>query len=303
MEPNLKRVCATSILILVLVVLAKPALAGYQYQISDDVDINFGFAAQGLLRYTDFRNPNSNHADEGADLFLHRGLLHIGGNVGEHVRYFFQTKFTGDTENNPDVEVNDATVNLHYQEVAQLILGLQTPPSNRAVLTPDEALMAMDRPGISGYSLTWGLRSRVEFDTATIRNTNSGVNAPYPDRDLGGTFFGVYSFNPMLHVKYYAGAYEGIHKNTDASVTNLRYTGRIQMNLFDPEPGYENLGMYLGNRKTIAIGYSNDIQNDVVENVKNGNGVEYASLNQVDLFIEYPVGPGSATFEGAYLHT
>jgi hypothetical protein len=171
------------------------------------------------------------------------------------------------------------------------------------VLTSDEALMAMDRPGISGYTLTWGLKSRVEFDTTTLRNTNSGVHGPFPDRDLGGTFFGFYSFNPMLHVKYYAGAYEGVQKNTDEGGTNLRYTGRIQVNLFDPEPNYQNQGMYLGKKKTIAVGYSNDVQDDVVANDKSGKGARYSALNQVDLFIEYPLGPGSATLDAAYLHT
>ena len=33
------------------------------------------------------------------------------------------------------------------------------------------------------------------------------------------------------------------------------------------------------------------------------NGVDYKAFNQLDSFIEYPLGPGSATFEGAYQHT
>jgi hypothetical protein len=298
----MKRTCAIGLMITLCLALPMAASAEVKLRIGDDGELDLGGSLQTLARFSNFRNPNSNDADSGVDLFLHRGLLRLGGYYTDFVRFFLQTEASLATDNDPSVRVSDASLDLHYREIAQLIMGLQRAPANRSILTSDDALMAIDRPGITGYNLTWGLRSRVEFDTTTLRNTNSGIHGPYQDRDLGATLFGAFSTSDMLHFKYYAGIYRGI-QNSDDDQDNPRFAGRIQMNLFDPEPGYENLGTYLGTKKTIAIGYSNDTQHDVVTNLKDGKGVAYKAFNQVDLFIEYPLGPGSATFEGAYLHT
>ncbi|MEJ2726987.1 MAG: porin [Deltaproteobacteria bacterium] len=289
-------------LILVVMALPLPVAAGVELKISDSTDVDLGFSLQTLGRITDFRNPNSNDADGGLDFFLRRGLFHLDGNFTDYVKVFLQAETSGGTDNNPSARISDATANLHYRDIAQLIMGLQKPPAYRSILTSDDALLAIDRPGITGYNLTWGLRGRVEFDTTTLKNTNSGIHGPYQDRDLGATFFGTYSFTDMLHLKYYAGIYRGIQKGSDGS-DKPRFTARLQMNLFDPEPDYDNRGTYLGTKKTIAIGYSNDTQHDVVTNLKQGSGVDYTSYNEFDLFVDYPAGPGSVTFEGSYIHT
>jgi hypothetical protein len=299
---QMKRALLIGVLILVIMDLPRGAAAGVEFKLSDNTKVDLGFSLQTLGRLTDFRNPNSNDADGGFDFLLRRGLLRAGGEAGDYIKFFLQSEAEAATDNDPGVRISDATINLHYREVAQLIMGLQKPPSYRSILTSDDALMAIDRPGITGYNLTWGLRGLVEFNTTTLRNTNSGIHGPYQDRDLGATFFGTYSFSDLLHLKYYAGIYRGIQKSDDSS-DRPRLTARLQLNLFDPEPDYDNLGTYLGTKKTIAIGYSNDTQHNVVTNLKNDSGVNYTSFNEFDLFIDWPAGPGSITFEGSYLHT
>ena len=298
----MKRAYFFGVLILVVVSIPAGAAAGVELKINDNTDVNLGLSLQTLGRITDFRNPNSNDADGGVDFFMRRGLLRLGGSFTDYVKFFLQTEASAATDNDPSARIIDATVNLHYRDFAQLIMGLQKPPAYRSILTSDDTLLTIGRPGITGYNLTWGLRGRVEFDTTTLKNTNSGIHGPYQDRDLGATFFGTYSFTDLLHFKYYAGIYRGIQKSSDGS-DNPRFTARLQMNLFDPEPDYDNRGTYLGSKKTIAIGYSNDTQHDVVTNLEHGSGVDYTSFNQFDLFIDYPAGPGSVTFEGSYIHT
>ena len=278
------------------------ARAEFRYEFGDEMALNLGFSLQTLVRLTDFRNPNSNEADEGLDVILRRGRARLGGQFTDYVKFFLQADASAATDNDASVRVSDANVNLHYEDVAQLILGLQKPPAYRSILTSDDALMAIDRPGITNYNLTWGLRGRVEFNTIALKNTNSGIHGPYQDRDLGATFFGTYSFTPYLHFKYYAGLYRGIQKDPEND-DHLRSTVRIQMNLFDAEPEYENLGTYLGSKKTVAIAWSCDRQTDVTTDILKGNGVSYFSCNEMDLFVEYPAGPGSVTFEGSYQHT
>jgi hypothetical protein len=300
-EWQMKRAYFLGVMILVAVALPPGAAAGVKLKISDKTAVDLGLSLQTLGRVTDFRNPNSNDADGGLDFSLHRGLFHLGGNFTDYVKFFLQTEASAATDNDPSARISDATVNLHYRDVAQLIMGLQKPPAYRSILTSDDALLAIERPGITGYNLTWGLRGRVEFDTTTLKNTNSGIHGPYQDRDLGVTFFGTHSFSDMLHFKYYGGIYRGIQDSS--SNDKPRFTARVQMNLFDPEPDYDNRGTYLGTKKTIAIGYSNDTQHDVVTNLDHGSGVDYTSFNEFDLFVEYPAGPGSVTFEGSYIHT
>lgn len=294
--------CRIGLVMTLCLALPLAAVAEEKFSLGDDAELRLGGSLQTLARCSDFRNPNSNDADSGVDFFLRRGIFRLGGDYTDFVRFNFQTEAAVATDNDASLRISDASLNLHYREIAQLIMGLQRVPVNRSILTSDDTLMAIDRPGITGYNLTWGLRGRVEFDTAYLRNTNSGIWGPYHDRDLGATLFGAFSLSDMLHFKYYGGIYRGVQK-IDGNDDNPRFAGRIQMNLFDPEPDYLNQGTYLGTKKTIAIGYSNDMQQDVVTNSRDGNGVDYKAFNQIDLFIEYPLGPGSATFEGAYLHT
>ena len=301
-EWQMKRAYLLGMLIAVVMALPPGATAGVELKISNNTDMDLGLSLQTLGRITDFRNPNSNDADGGLDFILRRGLLHLSGNFTDYVKFFLQTEASAATDNDPSARISDATLNLHYRDIAQLIMGLQKPPAYRSILTDDAALLAIDRPGITGYNLTWGLRGRIEFDSTSLRNTNSGIHGPYQDRDLGATFFGTHSFSDMLHFKYYAGIYRGI-QNSRGGSDKPRFTGRVQMNLFDPEPDYDNRGTYLGTKKTIAIGYSNDTQHDVVTNLEHHSGVDYTSFNEFDLFIDYPAGPGSVTFEGSYIHT
>jgi hypothetical protein len=299
---RMKRACAIGTLVTMLVVLPVTAMAGVTWKIGDEGEVDLGLSLQALARLTDFRNPNTNDADGGLDMLLRRGLIRLGGNYTDYFKFFLQTEARASTDSDADVSVTDATVNFHYKEIAQLILGLQQPPADRELLTSDDALICIDRPGITGYKLTEGMRSRVEFNTAALRNTNSGLWGPVHDRDIGATVFGTYSYSDTLHFKYYGGIYQGIQKDTNGG-DQPRYTARLQMNLFDPEPDYYNLGTYLGAKKTIAIGWSNDVQNNVTRNARNGQGVQYFSANTVDLFVDYPAGPGSATLELALEHT
>jgi hypothetical protein len=290
--------------LLILSVMAIPqgAAAGLTYQLGDETALNLGFSLDTLVRLTDFRNPNSNDADEGLDFLLKRGRVRLSGHCTDYAKFFLQTDASVATDNDASARVSDATLNLHYKELAQFIMGLQKAPAYRSILTDDDALMSIDRPGITNYNLTWGLRGGVEFNTIALRNSNSGIHGPFQDRDLGATFFGTYSFTDFLHLKYYAGLYKGIQK-APGDDDHLRSTVRIQMNLFDPEPDFENRGTYLGSKKTVAIAWSCDRQTDVTIDSIKGNGVSYFSCNEMDLFVEYPAGPGSITFEGSYEHT
>jgi hypothetical protein len=281
--------------------------AGVTFSIGDEGGAELGFLVQGLARFTDFRNPDSNHAESDEDLILRRANIYLDGYYTDYLKFFLQAEAVANckgcvagSDDSNKVRLTDATLNAHYKQAAQFIVGVQKPPANRELLTTDATLMAMERPGITGYNLTWGQRGRVEFNTGTLANTDSGLSPTVADRDIGGTFFGTYSFNDMVHFKYYAGLYKGIQKN--AKNENWpRYTIRGQLNLFDAEPDYDNNGTYLGTKKTVALGLSRDYQWSVTSELGSKDAGDYV-WNNIDLFVEYPLGPGSATFDWGYEH-
>jgi hypothetical protein len=144
----MKRAWMLCVLILVVITPPSEPAAGVEFKLSENTRVDLGFSLQTLGRLTDFRNPNSNDAHGGLDFFLRRGLMRAGGRAGDYVKFFLQSEVSAATDNNPSVRISDASVNLHYRDVAQPILGLQKPPAYRSILTFDDALLAAGRPGI-----------------------------------------------------------------------------------------------------------------------------------------------------------
>jgi hypothetical protein len=68
----------------------------------------------------------------------------------------------------------------------------------------------------------------------------------------------------------------------DAQNRELRFTGRVQYNFFDPETGFFYTGTYLGKKKVLAVGAG-------IEHQHGYRG--YAA----DVFLDYPVAGGAIT--------
>jgi hypothetical protein len=159
-------------------------------------------------------------------------------------------------------------------------------------------MMTIDRPGINTKNLTWGTRSTYRFGTSTLDQTDAGLRGDNAVRDVGAVLWGTGSFSDTMHLKYYAGLFDGV-QNADTDDNNLRFTGRVQFNMFDAEPGYYNLSTYLGTKKTLGFGASYDMQDEVANNTIGGGTSDYEFWS-VDAFLEWPLGPGYLTAEAAY---
>ena len=159
--------------------------------------------------------------------------------------------------------------------------------------------MAIDRPGINNYMLSWGAKGNTAFNNGTVAGTASGLSGDVNVRDLGFSLFGSTSFTDMTHFKYYLGVFEGQDvdtRNTDSE----RYSARVQVNFFDAESGLFNSSTYLGRKKTLAFGVGYDTQDSVARSGSNtGNEIDYTFFT-LDAFTDYPVGPGYLTAEVAY---
>jgi len=278
------------------------AHAGAKIKISDDTNINLGWRVQALFLSTDELLTGSSF-DTKNFFKMRRVRFRLGANVTKWVSTFIQTE-TGVGGNG--MKIIDAFIKVKFHPWFNLVVGQNMAPSTREVLTSSGGMLAADRPGITTKNLTWGLRSLGKFSTATLSGTDDtltgGTSARGSTvRDLGATLFGSGAFpDSIVSAKYYLGIYDG---QNISSKDSERYAARVQINIFDPEPGYYNLATYLGKKKTIAIGFSYDAQSDVGfadgTVIPTSTSVDYAFYD-VDLHVEYPVGAGSITFEGAY---
>ena len=289
----------TGVFVGVLLLGPTAAWAGAKLQIDQDINFELGFLLQ-----TQFLSSTNSEADAGNDheekFLLRRARIRLEGSVTKWVNFLIQVGSDSEEDGNVgDAEVIDGFINLHLLDQAQIIMGEHIAPAGRQHLTSSTAMMAIDRPGITNYNLTWGLNGGAVFNTAVFDDGNLDLSGDgNVNRDIGVTLFGSTSFTETLHVKYYVGGYTGIQfMNNDED--KERVAARVQLNLFEPEPGYYNLSTYLGAKKTLAVGASIDHQQRIAHDTATNKNVNYIWYS-VDTFADIPLGPGSATFEAGY---
>ncbi|WP_158224587.1 porin [Agaribacterium haliotis] len=258
--------------------------------IPDNIDMKLGGRLHVLASGSD--DESLSDRDE-LDLQVRRARIRFSSTVDEWITLFLQTEMASQTEKSgADMVLIDANVTLKPMQQAQVVLGQHMSPALRQNVTSSGALLAIDRPGVQYKSLTWGTRALAGFSRKTQSETDAGLRGEVDVRDTGATFFGVASPGERLHLKYYAGIYEGA-----LSAADSRYTARGQINFGDAESGYFNAANYLGKKDTIALGLSVDQQSEVATDLGSGDEVDYL-LSSVDFF----AAKGALTFEAAYIN-
>lgn len=272
------------------------SIAGATLPVGEDASVSLGGMLQPMFIASENDNDGDGNWDSAQDFRVRRARLRLGLKYGELVRGFLQTEVGSPVDGTGlDARVIDAYVALTPRSWAQLMVGEHLAPANRQNITLSQSLLAMDRPGNSYKTLTWGTRAVTRFATTTFEDCDAGIRGDVDVRDTGATLFGEGSMTDDLHWKYHLGMYNGIQ--ADSSDEN-RYTGRVQLNLWDSEPGYYVKSTYLGEIKTLGVGASYDTQSDVAECPIKGT-FDYGYYT-VDLFAELPLGTGSLSLETAY---
>ncbi len=204
-----KGVLFIGLLLTVFLSLPTPSWAGVKLKIDEDSSLELGFRLQ--TQFLSSTNANADSSGDHEEKFnIRRASIRVGGNVTKWVKFFLQIGNNDEpgTDNEVnDVDLIDAYINLHIHDLAQIIMGELMVPSSRQHLTSSAALMPIDHPGITGYSLTWGLNGGAVFNTAAFEDGNLDLEGDANLRDLGGTFFGSFSLTDVVHAKYYVGAY------------------------------------------------------------------------------------------------
>ncbi len=114
-------------------------------------------------------------------------------------------------------------------------------------------------------------------------------------RDDGVTFWG----NPLKgRIQYRLMVSEGMEDNSNPG-DNLRFVGRMAVNLLEAEKEWFNQGTYLGQKKVLSLGFGMDSQSDLTLNNRAGQD---NLIWTVDAFFDHPVAAGALTVESAYIH-
>lgn len=280
-----------------LMALPLTAQAGAKIKIGDEgqIDIGLRLAAQTVFSEKDRRGDGD--YERNVDFIIRRARLKIRGDINQYIQAYIQTDFEEQGQTSPDARIIDAYILFKPNKLAWIYVGENMVPSTRQNVTSAGGFMTIDRPGTVYKSLSWGARSKFQFTNEGYGDANAKLATRVAVRDLGATLFGNADFSDTLHLKYYAGIWDG----TQFAGSNwFRLCGRAQLNLLDAEKGYYNDGTYIGEKKTIGFGVSYDWQKKVALEEATNQAVDYA-LFSADAFAELPVGPGSVTGEVAYL--
>ncbi len=273
--------------------------AGAKIKIDDQTNIELGVRLQTQLFFTEANvDPADPEFEQQSSFLIRRARLKFRANYSTWLTTYVQSDYEEQAGTSSDMRIIDAYVLLKPHPLAWVYVGQNMAPALRANVTSSGAFLALDRPGITYRSLSWGARGKYAFTNTTFGDSNSRLlsQGRANVRDLGVTLFGNHSFTDSAHLKYYLGAYDGAQS---ASEDNLRFTGRVQLNLLGKEAGYYNDGTYLGEKRTIGIGASYDTQNAVALDQATSGKVDYA-LWSVDLFTEMPLPVGSLSAEVGY---
>lgn len=253
--------------------------------------VSLGARIQPLFIYND-----SNLVNDDMEFRMRRARIMVRGEVVEWAGFSLATEVSGS-----NVILIDSYAHFKPLPEAQFFVGrhLVAGTGRQAGTTSAAAMMAIDRPNFSFKNLSFGGRAMTAFATSTLPGTDSGLRMDAQVRDEGVTFWGDRSLSEIVHLKYYAGVYDGSGNSPARDEGDLRYSGRAAINFGDHENGFFNSSTYLGRKQTVGIGVSFDAQNRVAIDAGTGNEVNYRFWT-VDLFAEQPLGPGTVNFEAAY---
>jgi hypothetical protein len=175
--------------------------------------------------------------------------LYVNGSATSKIKLMFNTEYDGPGNH---VAVLDAVARLEMSDQLNIWVGRMLPPSDRANLYGPY------------YAHHWNVYT-------------DGVQDGYPfvatGRDNGALYWGQFGI-----LKLQAGAYDGL---SATGKSKLIGAGRVQLDFWDPEPGYYLNGTYYGDKNLLAVGAAGQVQ----DGNKAYNG---------DFLLEKKVGGGGA---------
>jgi hypothetical protein len=259
------------------------ALATFK-KILGDREFKIGFRTQGWYQFLE--GGKDGRDDDLNDFMIRRAYLYLKGKVTEDMGFFAHIaadRIGQDGVNNSGmglgtgVAVRDAWIYYNFSDAFKVQLGRMYIPFTRNYGTTSTfASLPLDLTFAQG-----GVRGGMFYSSKV-------------GRDDGIVLWG----NPFDgKIQYRLGVFDGV-EGVGNKAENLRYAGRVSLNLLEPETSWFNKGTYLGKKKVLALGFGFDYQDHLR---LDGFGEKTSFGWTADLFYDHPVGDGAVTMEAAYI--
>jgi hypothetical protein len=238
------------------------------------------------------------------NIYLRRIRIIVGGTLFKDIEYFFETDFPNMFKADINGIKNPAGLNIQDAFVTYKPLADFSPPlTDMLKIDAGYMLPPMSHNAVQGAATLfgWDYFSNT-FRHSDVFGTTAGTSPV--GRDLGAELRGLVVGG---HLEYRAGLFQGRRSPQNPipplpmgtalrevqSRNSFRVTGRVQINLLDPEPGFFYAGTYLGAKRILSVGGSYDYQH--IDN----SSYDYWD---VDGFLDMPLGPGTATAQVDFAH-
>ncbi|MEW6079524.1 MAG: porin [Thermodesulfobacteriota bacterium] len=277
--------------LLVLVgIMLLPSLAfSVEVYKNGDVSLDAGFWAQAWYQYVDDydRDGDGKWDDKINDFMMRRAYFNLNGTVTPKISFFLH--YAGD-------RIGQEGLDNAGQGLGS---GLATRDAWVTYkLIKDDVMVQVGRMYVP-FTRDYGTTSTKALLTTELNWGQGGLRSGifYPSkvgRDDGVTLWGNV-LEDKLQYRLMVG--EGEESSSTNADDNLRFAGRLSLNLFDPETAWFNSGTYLGKKKIMAVGAGFDHQRDLMLAGTEKNYEAYT----VDAHLDLPLDSCAVTCELAYL--
>ena len=212
--------------------------------VNEKISVNVGAGLRASVRLNE-NEADGNHWSE--DINLDNMRIYLSAKAYEFIGFELNTDIgnaqgfedpTSAFEEAGNLRLVDAVGKLEFHDLFNVWLGRFLPPSDRSNLSGPFYLNAWDFPF-------------VQFGYPNI----------FQGRDDGVAVWGQYTKEGNLEwqLKWQLGVFEGFEGRGAGEPNkedNLMYSGRLVLNLLDPEPGYYNSSTYYGDKDILALGFA-----------------------------------------------
>ena len=267
----------------------KSGCCGHRFSWGNDTYVTVGAGIRASYNAIEGANQSGNGGTQ-QDFSVNNARLYFNGQGHKRIGFEFNTDINGaqgfdyhggnfGSQNTGEMRILDAVLKFQLTDHINLWTGRFLPPT--------------DRSNLSGpfYANVWN------FPFAQFGYPNI-----FQGRDDGAALWGEYGGGVF---KWQTGVFEGEslggpNVNGHPGKDNLMFSGRVVLNLLDPEPGYYNSSTYYGAKDILAIGASVMHRSDAQENIAQTNTVDFTGWSIDGLFETKLSNRGVVSVEGAY---
>jgi hypothetical protein len=274
-----------------LAAITLPALtanAGGTITFGEDKYVSIGFGMIGS--YSSVEDAAANGKDRSNDFSLDSARLYLSGSFNKYIKGMLNTeKSGGGTGGN--WEIIDANVQFQLTPEVAIWAGRFLSPSDRANMAGPYYSMG------GGY---WAnIASRYGWNGGIIgRDEGVAIVGSAMDNMIGYSFGAFQGDNTFRFSGINAQSESSTSATTLGADDKLMYAGRLQVDFWDPEPGYYGTGNYYGAKDILAIGIAARQKSDGA--ISTSAVGDYKSYSVDFLLEKKDVGPGTFSAEAAY---